>query len=162
MRRSFKIGFFFGLTSGIITTLGLMVGLYSSTVGTQAKLIVIGGILTIALADSISDSIGIHISQKAENIVSIKDIWESTFFTLICKFIFSSIFIIPILFLRLKTAVIINIMIGFYLVIVTSIAIARERNEKPIIVITEHLAIFGIVIILTYYIGQWIHLICGN
>jgi len=52
MKRSFRIGFSFGLTSGIITTLGLMVGLYSST---NSQLVVIGGILTIAIADSLSD-----------------------------------------------------------------------------------------------------------
>ena len=162
MRRSFKIGFFFGLTSGIITTLGLMVGLHSSTTGAHAKLIIVGGILTIALADSLSEAIGIHISQKAENIATKQEIWESTFITLLCKFVFSSIFIIPILILRLKTAVTINIMIGFYLIFVTSIAIARERDEKPLKVVTEHLIIFTSVIILTHYIGQWIHLLCGT
>ena len=162
MRRSFRIGFFFGLTSGIITTLGLMVGLHSSTHGTNAKLIIMGGILTIALADSLSEAIGIHVSQKAENIASKQEVWESTFFTLLCKFIFSSIFIIPVLFLRLKTAIIINVMIGFYLIFVTSIAIARERNETPWKVVTEHLALFTFVIILTNYVGQWIHIVFGT
>ena len=47
MKRSVKAGFSFGLTSGVITTLGLMVGLHSST---HSKLVVIGGILTIAIA----------------------------------------------------------------------------------------------------------------
>ena len=47
MRLSLKIGFSFGLTSGVITTLGLMVGLHS---GTNSKLAVMGGILTIAIA----------------------------------------------------------------------------------------------------------------
>ena len=49
MNHSVKIGFCFGSTSGIITTLGLMVGLNS---GTHSKLVVIGGILTIAIADA--------------------------------------------------------------------------------------------------------------
>ncbi|GAI31399.1 unnamed protein product, partial [marine sediment metagenome] len=39
MKHSIKTGFSFGLTSGIITTLGLMVGLHSST---GSKLVVIG------------------------------------------------------------------------------------------------------------------------
>jgi len=162
MRRSFKIGFFFGLTTGIITTLGLMVGLHSSTSGTHAKLIIVGGILTIALADSLSESVGIHVSQKAENIASPQEVWESTFFTLICKFIFSAIFIIPILLFRLKTAIPINIMIGYYLIFVTSIAIARERDETPWKVVTEHLALFTFVIILTHHVGQWIHVVFGT
>ena len=80
MKHSKKIGISFGLTSGLITTLGLMTGLYS---GTNSKLVVIGGILTIAFADSLSDSLGIHISEESENKHTHKEIWESTFFTFI-------------------------------------------------------------------------------
>lgn len=59
MRTSWKTGISFGLTSGVITTLGLMAGLYS---GTHSRAIVIGGILTIAIADAMSDALGIHVS----------------------------------------------------------------------------------------------------
>ena len=55
MKPSFKTGFSFGLTSGVITTLGLMVGLHS---GTHSRSVVIGGILTIAVADAMSDALG--------------------------------------------------------------------------------------------------------
>ena len=64
MKRSVKAGFSFGLTSGVITTLGLMVGLHSST---HSKLVVIGGILTIAIADALSDSMGVHIAVESQN-----------------------------------------------------------------------------------------------
>jgi len=63
-RHPLKVGFSFGLTSGIITTLGLMVGLNA---GTHSKLVVIGGILTIAIADAFSDALAIHISEESEN-----------------------------------------------------------------------------------------------
>ena len=49
MKASFKTGLSFGLTSGVITTLGLMVGLHS---GTHSRTVVIDGILTIAIADA--------------------------------------------------------------------------------------------------------------
>ena len=49
MKSSYKIGLSFGLTSGVITTLGLLVGLDA---GTHSQPIVLGGILTIAVADS--------------------------------------------------------------------------------------------------------------
>ena len=61
-KHSLRIGFSFGLTSGIITTLGLMVGLHA---GTHSRLAVIGGILTIAIADAFSDALGIHISEES-------------------------------------------------------------------------------------------------
>ena len=91
MRHSIKVGFSFGITSGIITTLGLMVGLYS---GTGSKLVVIGGILMIAIADAFSDALGIHVSEESEGKHSQKEIWESTLSTFLFKFIFASIFII--------------------------------------------------------------------
>ena len=47
MKASWKTGLSFGLTSGVITTLGLMVGLHS---GTHSRAVVIGGILTIAMS----------------------------------------------------------------------------------------------------------------
>jgi hypothetical protein len=55
MRTALKIGFSFGLTSGVITTLGLMVGLHA---GTHSKSVVLGGLLTIAVADAMSDALG--------------------------------------------------------------------------------------------------------
>ncbi len=64
MKHSIKTGLSFGLTSGIIKTLGLMVGLHS---GTHSKIAVIGGILTIAIVDAFSDALGIHVSEEAEN-----------------------------------------------------------------------------------------------
>ena len=52
LNHSLRVGLSFGLTSGVITTLGLIVGLAS---GTESKLAVIGGIITIAVADALSD-----------------------------------------------------------------------------------------------------------
>ena len=60
MRLALKKGFSFGLTSGIITTLGLMVGLFS---GTASQLAVLGGILTIAVADLKLKAMGINIDK---------------------------------------------------------------------------------------------------
>ena len=157
MKRSFKIGFSFGLTSGIITTLGLMVGLQS---GTGSRVIVIAGILTIAIADAFSDSMAIHVSQEAENHVSTKEVWEATVFTFICKFAFSSMFIIPVLLFDLVTAVILSVLVGLYLIFLLSIAIARARQEPAWKVCGEHLVISVVVILLTHYVGCWINSMC--
>ncbi len=78
MKISIRKGFSFGLTSGIITTLGLIVGLHSST---HSAAVVISGILIIAIVDALSDAIGIHISEESEIKHSTKEIWESTITT---------------------------------------------------------------------------------
>ena len=153
MKHSLKVGFNFGLTSGIITTLGLMVGLHSST---HSKLVVIGGILTIAIADALSDAMGIHMVEESENEHTAEEVWKSTFSTISFKFIFSSIFIIPVLLIELSKAIVISIMFGLYLLFMNSFIIAREKNANPWKIIGEHLIIAVLVIIATHYIGHFI------
>lgn len=62
MKASWTTGFSFGLTSGIITTLGLIVGLHA---GTHSRVVVLGGILTITISDAMSDALGIHIIPRS-------------------------------------------------------------------------------------------------
>ncbi|MCK4689780.1 MAG: hypothetical protein KAT41_05750, partial [Candidatus Marinimicrobia bacterium] len=141
------------LTSGIITTLGLMVGLHS---GTRSRLVVIGGILIIAIADAFSDALGIHISEESENKHTTKEIWESTISTFLSKFVIALTFIIPLLLFQLPKAIIVSMVWGLSLLGIFSFYIAKEQKIKPWKVIVEHLLIALVVIIITHYIGDWI------
>ena len=152
MKHSLKTGFSFGLTSGIITTLGLMVGLHS---GTHSKLVVIGGILTIAIADAFSDALGIHISEESENKHTPKEIWESTIFTFLAKFVFALMFIVPLLLFQLSTAIIVSVIWGMSLLSFFSFYIAKEQKARPWKVVMEHLIIALVVIVITHYLGDW-------
>jgi len=156
MRLSVRKGFSFGLTSGIITTLGLIVGLQSST---GSDIAVIGGVIVIAIADSLSDAFGVHISEEAENQHTNKEVWESTAATFLSKFIFSLTFIIPILVLSLEIAIIISVIWGLFLIAIFSYYIAKLQKTSSPKIIAEHLTIAIVVIILTHYIGEWIALI---
>ncbi len=153
MKHSLKTGFSFGFTSGIITTLGLMVGLHS---GTHSKLVVIGGVLVIAIADSLSDALGIHLSEESENKHTTKEIWEATLSTFLSKFAFTLTFIVPLLLFQLYTAIIVSIAWGLSLLCIFSFFIAKEQKAKPWIAIVEHLGIAVAVIIATHYVGDWI------
>ncbi len=155
MKHSLKTGFSFGLTSGIITTLGLMVGLHS---GTHSKIVVIGGVLMIAIADAFSDALGIHISEESENKHSTKEIWESTIATFLTKLIFASTFIIPVLLFQLTTAIVVSVIWGLSLMTIFSFYMAKQQNEKPWRVILEHFVIAFVVIIITHFVGDWISL----
>ena len=53
IKASHRLGIGFGTTSGVITTLGVIVGLDSAS---GSRLLVAGGIITIAFADAFSDS----------------------------------------------------------------------------------------------------------
>lgn len=153
MDHSSKTGFSFGITSAIITTLGLIVGLHS---GTHSRLAVIGGIIIIAVADAFSDSLGIHISEESENQHTKKEIWKSMLFTFLSKFIFAMTFVVPTLLLPLTTAIIVGIIWGMSLLGIFSFYIARSQKAKAREVVSEHLGIALVVIIITHFIGDWI------
>jgi len=158
MKHSLKVGFSFGLTSAIITTLGLIVGLHS---GTHSRLVVIGGILTIAIADAFSDALGIHISEESENTHSTREIWEATIATFLSKFFFATTFIIPVLVFPLTTAIFVNIAWGLSLLGIFSFYMAKEQQVKPWGVISEHLLIALVVIVITHFVGTLVASTCG-
>lgn len=156
LKHSLKTGICFGLTSGVITTLGLMVGLHSFT---GSKFIIIGGILTIAIADAFSDSLGIHLSEESEGEHSEKEIWESTISCFFTKFLCALTFIVPTFFLELQTAIYISVIYGLVLLAILSYHIAMEQEAKPWKVIAEHLVIALIVVSVAHYVGDTVSMI---
>ncbi len=152
-RHSILTGLSFGSTSGIITTLGLIVGLHS---GTHSRGVVLGGILMIAIADALSDALGIHISEESENKHTSKEIWVSTLATFIAKFLFAITFVIPVILFSLDKAIIVSVIWGLALLGIMSFFMARRQNVHPLRVIFEHLLIAIIVILITHELGDWI------
>jgi len=153
MHLSLRRGFSFGLTSGIITTLGLIVGLAFST---KSKLAVTGGIIIIAVADSFSDALGMHISVESENIYKEKQIWQSTFSTFISKFIFAMTFIFPVLLLEMRNAIYASVIWGFLILTALNYNLAKREHINPLKVILEHLVIATIVVISSALLGNFI------
>jgi len=154
MKKScFKSGLGFGVASGVITTLGLMVGLFAST---NSRGVVLGGILTIALADSMADAVGMHFSEESEGIHTNTEIWLSTFYTFLSKVVITVSFL-PLLFLKsIQLGMILNIVWGFLLLSVFSYVIAKQQKNSPFKAIFEHVLIMIFVIIATYYLGTLI------
>jgi len=155
---SSEVGLSFGLTSAVVTTLGLIVGLNAST---SSKAVVLGGIFVIAIADAFSDALGIHISEESEGVHTAKEVWISTISTFLSKFFFALTFAIPVLLvpslLSLENAIIIDIIWGFILLAAFSYRMAIRTKENPSSVVFEHLLVALVVIISTYYIGNLIH-----
>ncbi len=152
--KSEKRGFGFGVTSGVITTLGVIIGLYAST---GSKIAIIGGILSVAIADAFSDALGIHISEESSNKkTNHKNIWKATFATFFSKLVFSGIFLIPIAFLSLKTGIYTSIGISSLIIGIFSYRIAKKRKDNPLGKIGEHLIVALIVVVLTFVVGKLI------
>ena len=148
-----RTGLFFGATSGVITTIGLIVGLNS---GTKSVIAVLGGILVIAVADAMSDALGIHLAEEADPDTDHGHVWAATIATFLTKFIFSISFAVPLLLLPLGTAVTVSVIWGLLVIIVLSYFLARWQKESPLFIIGEHVGIAVLVLILSHYIGVWV------
>lgn len=153
MSISTKKGLSFGLTSGVITTLGMIVGVNAST---SSRLAVIAAIVAIAIADAFSDSVAMHVSEESEGIHTKKDVWEATLTTFLTKFIFALTFVVPVWFLPLEIAVIIAVIWGLSVMTGFNILLARSQKENVLQVVSEHLTIAIVVIIITYIVGSFL------
>lgn len=148
-----RTGLFFGATSGVITTLGLMTGLNA---GTQSITAVLGGILVIAFADAMSDALGIHLAEEANPQSDHAHVWAATISTFVTKFVFALSFVVPLLLLPLGPAVAASIAWGMLVIVVLSYFLARARGESPGYIILEHLGIAILVVVLSHFIGVWV------
>lgn len=153
LRKSMRTGASFGLTSGVITTLGLMIGLNA---GTHSVPVVVGGILTIAIADALSDALGIHIAEESKNSHSAREIWLATVTTFVAKFIMALSFLVPVLLFELGTAVLVSLGWGLGVIAALSYVIARAQGAAPWRVIGEHLLIALVVVASTWAVGRWV------
>ncbi len=148
-----RTGLFFGATSGVITTIGLIVGLNS---GTRSITAVLGGILVIAVADAMSDALGIHLAEEADPNTTHHHVWSATIMTFLTKFVFSISFAVPLLLLPLATAVLVSVAWGILVIVVLSYFLARSQGESPFAIIAEHVGIAMLVVFLSHYIGVWV------
>lgn len=148
-----RTGLFFGATSGVITTIGLIVGLNS---GTRSVTAVLGGILVIAVADAMSDALGIHLAEEADPDTTHGHVWSATIMTFITKFVFSISFAVPLLLLPLSTAVTVSVVWGMLVITILSYFLARSQDESPLAIVGEHLGIAALVVLFSHYIGVWV------
>lgn len=152
-RKAAHSRFSFGATASIITSLGMVIGLSKLS---NARTSIVSGLLVIALADNISDSLGIHIYQESEG-VGKKDVWLSTFTNFATRLLVTSVFIALVLFFPLRSAVILSTIWGLITLTIISYIIARTRKENLYLSILEHIGISVMVIILSNFLSEWIH-----
>ena len=153
MSLSIRKGISFGTTSGVITTLGMIVGVNAST---SSRLAVIAAIVAIAIADAFSDAVAMHVSEESEGVHSRNDVFQATLSTFFTKFIFALSFVVPIWFLALDIAVVVDIIWGLLIMTVFNIFLARSQKEGVLRVVFEHLTIAVAVVLITYFVGSFL------
>ena len=144
--------FSFGATSAIITCLALIIGLSKSA---NPKLSIVASLLVIAIADNISDSLGIHIYQESD-LKKSEVVRANTFFNFLTRFFVILIFILLVVFLQTGYAIIFSIIWGISLLIVLSYFIAKEQKVNPYKAIFEHVAVAVVVIFVSNFLSEWI------
>ena len=140
----------FGATSSIVTSLALIIGLNTSS---NPKLAIISSLLIIALADNISDSLGIHIYQESQG-MTLQKVWLKTGTNFFTRLLISSGFIGIVTVFPITLATYIAVVYGLTILSVFSYFIAIDQNKKPVFSILEHLCIAIFVIILSRFIGS--------
>ena len=150
-----RTGLFFGATSGAITTIGLIAGLNA---GTNSMVAVLGGILVIAVADAMSDAMGIHLAQESDPDSTSEHIWAATISTFLTKLIVASSFALPLLWFSLPVAVAVSVGWGLIVITLLSAYLARVQETPVLHVVTEHLLIAIAVVAISHYIGVWVNM----
>jgi len=153
MEKGTRTGIFFGATSGVITTVGLMVGLQA---GTQSVTAVFGGVVVIAVSDSMSDALGIHLAQEADPESTRAHIWAATLWAFVSKFVVAISFALPLVLLPLDQAVVVGVVWGLLIVTFMSYFLARMQQTSAWRVVGEHVSIALVVIALSHYVGVWV------
>ena len=151
-----KIGkFSFGISSAVLTTLGVIVGVNSAT---SSLLAIISGIVSIAIADSCSDALGMYASLESERTVSPKKAIRAAVNTFLGKFIFTLTFIIPFLLFPISLSIIISLIWGIILLSLVNMQIAYIREKSIIKTVFINLFITALVLIISAFVGKLLRL----
>jgi VIT1/CCC1 family predicted Fe2+/Mn2+ transporter len=113
----------FGITSGILTTTGVLVGVNSATAD---RLSVVAAVVSIAVADSCSDAFGMYMSKVSERGVAARQALRYALGTLLGKAFLPLTFLVPLLVLPLGVAVWVDVAWG-------AVALALLSAEQAVV-----------------------------
>lgn len=144
--------FSFGATAAIVTSIGLIIGLDAAT-ATRAT--ILAGLLIVAIADNLTDSLSVHIYQEAERLEP-----RAAFHAMLINFAvrlgLSLSFVFLIVILPLRAAIIASILWGLLLLTSLSYVVARTRKLPVLREIAKHVVVAAVVVLSSKIIGQMI------
>jgi len=142
----------FGATSAILTCLAFIIGLSQSP---NAKMSIVGSLLVIAVADNISDSLGIHIYQESD-LKHQREVRVSTFLNFMTRFGVILVFVVFVIVFPTVLAIWLSIAWGLGLLVVLSYYIAREQKVNPYSAIMMHVGVAVVVILASSLLSSWL------
>ena len=145
----------FGATSSITTSLSLIVGLDFTT---HPKASIISALAILAIADNISDSLGIHIYRESEDAGRSKLYTVTNFLT---RFLLTCIFAAIVLLIPHPFMMPLAIAFGIIVLSVLSYMIAVDQKINPYKEIPKHIVIAVIAMVASHFVGEIIRLHLG-
>ena len=141
-----------GSSAAIMTNISLIVGMGTARAG---KVSILSGLFTVALADNISDSLGVHLYKEsegyAERLSSL-----ATVLNFLSRLLVSLTFVAIVLIFPLSQAIIVGIVWTLLLLTLISYLVTRSNQENSILQIIRHVLIAAIVILLSWGVGHLI------
>ena len=140
----------FGITSGILTTVGVLIGVDSAS---SSKLAVIAAVVAIGVADSCSDAFGMYNAKVSERGNSSSAALRYAMGTLLGKIIMPLTFLVPIMMLTLTKAVIVDL--GWAVIALSLLSVEQAIvGEKSLIQLTgRNLGMAAVIIALSQAAG---------
>jgi len=142
----------FGATAAIVTSVGLIAGLNAASAARSA---VVGSLLIVALADNLTDSLGVHVYQESERLAQ-RDALRTTLANFATRLLVSLSFVACVLLLPARFSVYVSAIWGFGLLSGLTYLLARAREISPIREICKHCAVALAVIVLSALVGIWV------
>ena len=142
----------FGGTAAVVTSVGLIVGLGAAAV---SKATIVSGLLIIAVADNVSDSLSIHVYQESENLES-SAAFRATLTNFVARFIVAMSFVALVLLVPPSAVAGASLAWGILLLGALTYGVARRRNVSPGREMLKHVVVALAVIAVSRVLGGWI------
>ncbi len=148
----------FGGPAAIVTSTALIVGLNTTML---ARTTIVGSLLIFALADNLTDSLGVHIYQESERLPE-REAFHTTVANLLARVLLTLSFVGLVLAVPGWALVYVSVVWGFILLSTLSYLLARERAVSALSEISKHCAVALVVVVLSRAIGMAIHAWIGQ
>lgn len=148
-------GIFFGINSGVLTTVGVIAGISQTTTN---PMIVVVSVLSLAISDCVGESYGMYLSKKAEKVnetnsgpvVAMISMFIAKFLTVIC-------FLIPLLFvwnIKYYKNLMWPVLYSVIMLTIIDIRLSKLRGDDVKQYLASHGLLLFVVVMSTKYIGQ--------
>lgn len=139
----------FGSPAAIVTSTGLIVGLQTAMIHRGA---IAGSLLIFALADNMTDSLGVHIYQESEGL-NAHEAFRTTIANFLARLLLSLSFILLVLYAPASTLVYLAAGWGLILLAGLSYLLARARGVSALSEILKHTGVALAVVALSKLVG---------